>query len=48
VVSTLKPTEILYLSLGTFLEAIAYLQAKLEVRRGAIPFAWEPIRSTKT
>lgn len=44
----LKPAEILYLSLGAFLEAIAYIQAKIEVRKGAIPFAWEPIRSTKT
>jgi cellulose synthase/poly-beta-1,6-N-acetylglucosamine synthase-like glycosyltransferase len=46
--SELRPTEILYLSLGVFLEAIAYFQAKMEVRKGSIPFAWEPIGSTKT
>ncbi|PIU58649.1 hypothetical protein COS86_08440, partial [Candidatus Bathyarchaeota archaeon CG07_land_8_20_14_0_80_47_9] len=43
VASELKPTEILYLFLGAFLEAIAYFQAKMEVRKGTIPFAWEPI-----
>jgi cellulose synthase/poly-beta-1,6-N-acetylglucosamine synthase-like glycosyltransferase len=48
VASELKPTEILYLFLGAFLEAIAYFQAKMEVRKDTIPFAWEPIRSTKT
>jgi cellulose synthase/poly-beta-1,6-N-acetylglucosamine synthase-like glycosyltransferase len=48
VASELRPTEILYLSLGVFLEAIAYFQAKMEVRKGSIPFAWEPIGSTKT
>jgi cellulose synthase/poly-beta-1,6-N-acetylglucosamine synthase-like glycosyltransferase len=48
VASELKPTEILYLFLGAFLEAIAYFQAKMKVRKGTIPFAWEPIRSTKT
>jgi len=46
--SELRPTEILYLSLGVFLEAIAYFQAKMEVRKDSIPFAWEPIGSTKT
>ena len=46
--SELRPTEILYLSLGVFLEAIAYFQAKMEVRKGSIPFTWEPIGSTKT
>ena len=48
VASELRPTEILYLSLGVFLEAIAYFQAKMEVGKGSIPFAWEPIGSTKT
>lgn len=47
VVSALKPTEVLYLSLGAFLEVIARFQAQMEVRKGAIPFVWEPIRSTK-
>ena len=48
VASELRPTEILYLSLGVFLEAIAYFQAKMDVRKDSIPFAWEPIGSTKT
>jgi hypothetical protein len=46
--SALKLNEIPYLVLGGMLEAIAYLQAKIEIGRGRIPYTWEPIRSTKT
>jgi cellulose synthase/poly-beta-1,6-N-acetylglucosamine synthase-like glycosyltransferase len=48
VISTLKPSEILYVLLGGFLEVIAYSRARIEVNRGEIPYAWAPIRSTKT
>jgi biofilm PGA synthesis N-glycosyltransferase PgaC len=47
-VSDLKPAEIVYLLLGTFVEGIAHLRAFIEVSKGKIPYAWEPIASTKT
>ncbi len=47
VISALKPAELPYLILGGFLEGIAYIQARLQVNKGAIPYAWEPISSTK-
>jgi uncharacterized membrane protein YccF (DUF307 family) len=40
--------DILYLLPGGFLEAVAYLQARIAVKKGNIPYIWEPIRSTKT
>jgi cellulose synthase/poly-beta-1,6-N-acetylglucosamine synthase-like glycosyltransferase len=43
----LKPNEILYVFLGALIEAIAYFQAKIALNKKAIPYAWEPIRSTK-
>jgi len=46
--SALTPKEIPYLLLGGFLEAIVYVQARAIFRKGMIPYAWEPIRSTKT
>ncbi len=47
-VSRLNPTEITYMFLGTFLEMIAYFMARIEARKGSIPYAWEPITSTKS
>jgi cellulose synthase/poly-beta-1,6-N-acetylglucosamine synthase-like glycosyltransferase len=47
VLFVLKPKEIIYLLLGAFLETIAYLQAKNALSKGEIPFAWDPIKSTK-
>jgi hypothetical protein len=47
-VASLKPTEILYAVLGSFLEAIAYVEAKMNSLNGKIPYIWKPIRSTKT
>lgn len=44
----LKITEIPYLLLGGFLEVIAYFLARIDFRKGIIPYVWEPIRSTKT
>lgn len=46
--SLLKPHEVLYIFFGGFLELIAYLEAKSAFRRHSIPYAWEPIKSTKT
>jgi len=46
--SALKPSEIFYAAIGGCLELIAYSQANIESRKGTIPYAWEPIRSTKT
>jgi len=46
-VSALKPSEVLYASLGGFLEAIAYIHVKVAFGKLA-SYAWEPIRSTKT
>jgi cellulose synthase/poly-beta-1,6-N-acetylglucosamine synthase-like glycosyltransferase len=45
--SSLKPREIPYLLLGGFIEMISYIQARAAFSKGTIPFAWEPIRSTK-
>ena len=47
-VGCLKPNEILYAVLGSFLEVFAYAQAKMNSLNGKIPYIWEPIRSTKT
>ena len=47
-VAALKPRQIVYAALGGFLEAIAYFQAKVTFNKGRIPYAWEPIKSTKT
>lgn len=48
VISALDKSEIPFLLLGGFLEVIAYSQAKIESYKGRIPYAWEPIKSTKT
>jgi len=45
--SSLKPSEIPYLLLGGLIEMISYLQARAAFSKGTVPFAWEPIRSTK-
>jgi hypothetical protein len=47
-VAVLRLRDILYLLPGGFLEAIAYLQARVAVKKGEVPYIWEPIRSTKT
>jgi len=46
--SALKPNEILSAFLGGFLELIAYLAARFDFSRNAVPYVWEPIKSTKT
>jgi biofilm PGA synthesis N-glycosyltransferase PgaC len=46
-VTSLRLRETPYLLLGAFLEMVSYLQARAAFSRGAIPFAWEPIASTK-
>lgn len=46
--SALKPHEILYVVLGGFFELIAYLAARFDFSRNAVPYVWEPIKSTKT
>ncbi|MDH5481388.1 MAG: glycosyltransferase [Candidatus Bathyarchaeota archaeon] len=45
-VSALKPSEIIYASLGGFLEVIAYVHAKIAFGKLA-SHVWEPIKSTK-
>jgi len=40
-------TETLYVLPGGFLELLAYLEAKILFTKGAIPYIWEPIKSTK-
>ena len=47
-VAALGLRDILCLLPGGFLEAVAYLQARIAVKKGDIPYIWEPIRSTKT
>jgi len=47
-VTALRPNEVPYAFLGGILEVFAYSRAKIESRRGRIPYKWEPIRSTKT
>jgi cellulose synthase/poly-beta-1,6-N-acetylglucosamine synthase-like glycosyltransferase len=47
-VHALRLRDILYILPGGFSEAIAYLQARIAVKKGNIPYVWEPIRSTKT
>lgn len=47
VAAALKLNEIPYLIMGGFLEVVAYVQAKLQISNGIIPYAWEPISSTK-
>ena len=47
-VSTLKLREIPYALLGAILEGFAYLVARLDFSNDKIPYAWEPIKSTKT
>jgi biofilm PGA synthesis N-glycosyltransferase PgaC len=46
-VSALKRSETIYVLPGGFLEIVAYLEAKILFRKGAIPFVWESIKSTK-
>jgi len=43
----LRRNESIYVLPGGFLEIVAYLEAKALFSKGAIPFAWEPIKSTK-
>jgi cellulose synthase/poly-beta-1,6-N-acetylglucosamine synthase-like glycosyltransferase len=47
-VAALGLRDILCLLPGGFLEAVACLQARIAVKKGNIPYIWEPIRSTKT
>jgi biofilm PGA synthesis N-glycosyltransferase PgaC len=47
-IPALRPTEIFYALLGGFLEMIAYLQARLSLSQGKVPYIWEPIKSAKT
>lgn len=47
-VSNLKLAELPCLVLGGVVEIIAYIQARIVVNKGRIPYAWEPIESTKT
>jgi cellulose synthase/poly-beta-1,6-N-acetylglucosamine synthase-like glycosyltransferase len=47
-ISELRPIELLYLALGFVVETVAYLEARIDVDKGEIPFVWEPILSTKT
>jgi len=47
-VSTLGIREIPYVLTGAILEVLAYLTARFNHSKGKIPFAWEPISSTKT
>jgi len=47
-VSTLNLREIPYALLGAILEGFAYLAARLNFSKGEVPYAWEPIKSTKT
>ncbi|UCE96882.1 MAG: glycosyltransferase [Candidatus Bathyarchaeota archaeon] len=48
IVSMLKLDEIPYGFLGAIIEGLAYLMAKLNLMNGKIPYAWEPVKSTKT
>lgn len=48
VIPALRPTEVFYALLGGFLEMIAYLQARLTLSQGKVPYIWEPIKSAKT
>jgi biofilm PGA synthesis N-glycosyltransferase PgaC len=43
----LKKNETIYVFPAGFLEIVAYLEAKILFSKGNIPFAWEPIESTK-
>lgn len=45
--SALEPNELPYLLLGGCLEGIARVQAEIQASKGSIPYAWEPIFSTK-
>jgi cellulose synthase/poly-beta-1,6-N-acetylglucosamine synthase-like glycosyltransferase len=47
-ISTLKLRDIPYALLGALLEGLAYLVARLDFSVGRVPYAWEPIESTKT
>jgi cellulose synthase/poly-beta-1,6-N-acetylglucosamine synthase-like glycosyltransferase len=47
-ISALRLTEVFYAVLGGFVEIVAYLQAKVTLSKGRVPYIWEPIRSTKT
>jgi len=47
-ISTLKLRDIPYVLLGALLECLAYLVARLNFSVGKVPYAWEPIKSTKT
>lgn len=47
-ISALEPREMPYILPGGFLEIVAYLQARIALGKGNIPYTWEPIRSTKT
>jgi cellulose synthase/poly-beta-1,6-N-acetylglucosamine synthase-like glycosyltransferase len=46
--ANLKVSEVFYAILGGVVEATAYAQAKVDVRKGLVPHIWEPIGSTKT
>jgi len=46
-VSTLKLCDVPYVLLGALLEGLAYLVARLNFSVGKVPYAWEPIKSTK-
>lgn len=46
-IPALRPRDVPYILLGGFMEIIAYLEAQIAFNKGTIPYAWEPIRSTK-
>jgi cellulose synthase/poly-beta-1,6-N-acetylglucosamine synthase-like glycosyltransferase len=45
--SSLRKNEIPYLMVSSLVEIASYIQARAAFRKGTVPFAWEPIRSTK-
>ena len=47
-VPNLKPNELFYAILGGIIEVTAYAQARVDTRKGLVPYIWEPIGSTKT
>ena len=46
-INALQRSETIHVLQGLFLEILAYLEARILFSKGNIPFAWEPIKSTK-
>ncbi len=44
---SLKFSELFYAVLGGLVEMTAFVQAKIQVGKGLVPYVWEPIKSTK-